>query len=74
MVDANPSIMSEMQEGNRVEEVPLDFGEFLSLRLGVETGKALSLLGAFLLTFEPVGAGLARGAAQPLQTPAIFNS
>ncbi|HYQ28232.1 MAG TPA: hypothetical protein VER04_13470 [Polyangiaceae bacterium] len=62
---------SELQQVEIVEEVPLDFSEFLGKRLGVETGTALSLLGAFLVTFEPV---TARGGARPLQSPAAFNS
>lgn len=66
--------MSEMQAGDRVEEVPLDFAEFLSRRLGVETGSALSMLGSFLLTFEPHGKHPAHAAARPLQRPGAFNT
>ena len=65
--------MLETQEGDWVKDVPLDFGEFLSERLGVETGKALALLGAFLLTFEPTGQFPSRNPARPLQSPAAFN-
>jgi hypothetical protein len=64
--------MSEMQQGGSVEEVPLDFTEFLSRRLGMEQGPALSVLGSFLLTFEPSGPAPTRAAARPLQQPAIF--
>jgi hypothetical protein len=47
--------MAQPSSGDRIEEVPLDFAEFLSRRLGVEPGKALSLLGSFLVSFEPLG-------------------
>lgn len=36
-----------------LSELPTDFTQFLSTRLGMETSTALSLLGSFLLTFEP---------------------
>lgn len=45
--------MLEPSSSNRSDEVPLDFAEFLSRRQGLETGKALSMLGSFLLTYEP---------------------
>jgi len=63
--------MSEMQQGGSVDEMPLDFTEYLSRRLGMETGPVLSVLGAFLLTFEPQGTSQAR-AATPLQQPALY--
>lgn len=62
-----------MQQGGSVEEVPLDFTEFLSRRLGVETGMALSVLGTFLVAFEPLGSLPARASARPLQQPPVFN-
>jgi len=34
-------------------DIPLDFVEFLSGRLGTGKESALSALGAFLVTFEP---------------------
>jgi hypothetical protein len=34
-------------------DVPLDFIEFLSARLGVSREPALSALGSFLVTFKP---------------------
>jgi hypothetical protein len=64
--------MSEMQQGGSVEEMPLDFTEFLSRRLGTETGTTLSVLGAFLLTFEPQGPVPARAATRPLQQPVLY--
>lgn len=45
--------MSETHEGTTVGELPLDFTQFLSARLGTDSGEALSALGTFLLTFEP---------------------
>lgn len=45
--------MSQHTQGE-LSELPMDFTQFLSTRLGMETSTALSLLGAFLLTFEPV--------------------
>ena len=65
--------MSEMQHGSSVDEVPLDFTEFLSRRLGMETGTALSVLGSFLLTFQPLGRAQSRASARPLQQPTPFN-
>lgn len=44
--------MSQHHEGE-LAELPTDFTQFLSCRLGMETSRALSLLGSFLLTFEP---------------------
>ena len=58
--------MSEMEQGGSTDEVPLDFTEFLSRRLGMETGNALAVLGSFLITFEPLGQRIA-AAARPLQ-------
>ena len=46
--------MLEPSSSNRIEEVPLDFAEFLSRRQGVEASKALSMLGSFLLAYEPL--------------------
>jgi hypothetical protein len=66
--------MSEMHDNGSIEEVPLDFTEFLSRRLGMETGTALSVLGSFLVTFEPLGRGAARATARPLQQPATFTT
>ena len=63
--------MLEPSSSKRIEEVPLDFAEFLSRRQGVETGKALSMLGSFLLAYEPRGgerAQLGRG-----QSSAAFH-
>jgi len=63
--------MLEPSSSHRVDEVPLDFAEFLSRRQGVETGKALSMLGSFLLAYEPLGgepALLGRG-----QSSAMFH-
>jgi hypothetical protein len=45
--------MSETTESTTVCELPLDFTQFLSARLGTDSGEALSALGAFLLAFEP---------------------
>lgn len=47
--------MSEKHEGKTVGELPLDFTQFLSGRLGTDTGATLSVLGAFLVSFEPSG-------------------
>jgi hypothetical protein len=72
-LDAITQVMSEMQQRGSVEDTPLDFTEFLSRRLGMETGTTLSMLGAFLLTFEPQGPGSAPSAARALPPPALFN-
>lgn len=47
--------MLETQEGTTASELPLDFTQFLSSRLGTDAGNTLSLLGTFLLEFEPAG-------------------
>jgi hypothetical protein len=44
-------------------DVPLDFIEFLSARLGVSHEPALSALGSFLVTFKP---STTRGASYEL--------
>lgn len=46
-------------------ELPLDFTQFLSGRLGVERDGTLAILGAFLLEFEP-------SARPPAGAPSIF--
>lgn len=45
--------MSERQEGESFGDLPLDFTRYLSGRLGVEEPVTLSVLGSFLLSFEP---------------------
>jgi hypothetical protein len=45
--------MSDKPEGERSGELPLDFTQFLSRRLGVETSRTLAMLGSFLVEFEP---------------------
>jgi len=50
----------------------LDFCEFLSRRHGVETGKALSMLGTFLVAYEPLENGLARAPLERMR-PAAFH-
>lgn len=47
--------MSEKHEGEALGELPLDFTQFLSSRLGMEASAALSILGSYLLNFEPAG-------------------
>ena len=69
-LDAVVSGMSEMHEGERVGELPLDFTQFLSNRLGTETGHTLSMLGAFLLSFEPSGRPPGITSSRPPQHPA----
>jgi hypothetical protein len=44
--------MSDKPEGERSGELPLDFTQFLSGRLGVETSRTLAMLGSFLVEFE----------------------
>ena len=46
-------LMPETHRGEPSDDLPLDFTGFLSHRLGVERDLALSVLGAFLLEFEP---------------------
>jgi len=65
--------MLEPSPSNRIEDVPLDFAEFLSRRHGVETGKALSMLGSFLVAYEPLGNGTARAPLERMQRPAAFH-
>ncbi len=65
--------MSEPSSSNRIEDMPLDFAEFLSRRHGVETGKALSMLGSFLVTYEPLGHGTACAPLERAQRPAAFH-
>ncbi len=62
----------EPSSSNRIDDVPLDFAEFLSRRQGVETGKALSMLGSFLLAYEPL-CGDARGPLGRAQSSAAFH-
>ena len=64
--------MLEPSSSKRIEEVPLDFAEFLSRRQGVETGKALSMLGSFLLAYEPRG-GQGRALLGREQSSAAFH-
>jgi hypothetical protein len=64
--------MLEPSLNNGVDEIPLDFAEFLSRRQGVETGKALSMLGSFLLAYEPLD-GAARGPLARGQSSAAFH-
>lgn len=61
----------ETSPSHRIEDVPLDFAEFLSRRHGVEPGKALSMLGSFLVTYEPLGT--ARAPLERMQRPAAFH-
>ncbi|RYZ08364.1 MAG: hypothetical protein EOO73_07895 [Myxococcales bacterium] len=65
--------MSETHESTTVCELPLDFTQFLSARLGTELGEALSVLGSFLLTFEPserrAGSALLRPSPHPAVSP-----
>lgn len=67
------SVMLELSSVAGVDDVPLDFGEFLGRRLGVETGKALSLLGSFLITFEPLAGTRAHRSAERTEAPAAFH-
>jgi hypothetical protein len=60
--------MSEMHEGT-TSELPLDFTQFLSSRLGTDAGNTLSLLGTFLLEFEPAGPRASSAPLQPSQLP-----
>jgi len=66
------SDMLEPSSSNRSDEVPPDFAEFLSRRQGVETGKALSMLGSFLLAYEPLSGG-ARAPAGRAQSSAACH-
>jgi hypothetical protein len=45
--------MSDKPDWERSGELPLDFTQFLSGRLGVETSRTLAMLGSFLVEFEP---------------------
>ena len=47
--------MSQHFEGQRFSDVPLDFTQFLSGRLGLSTSSTLSMLGSFLVDFQPSG-------------------
>jgi hypothetical protein len=72
-LDAVASGMSEKHEGERVGELPLDFTQFLSRRLGMEAGHTLSVLGSFLLSFEPSGRHPSGAtSSRPPQHPASF--
>lgn len=74
-LDAKRSGMSEKHEGKTAGDLPLDFTQFLSGRLGTDAGAALSALGAFLVSFEPSGrrpSGLtlpSRPSAHPALSP-----
>lgn len=57
--------MSETHESTTVCELPLDFTQFLSARLGTDTGEALSALGSFLLAFEPSARRAGRASLGP---------
>lgn len=63
--------MSETHESTTVCELPLDFTQFLSARLGTERGEALSVLGAFLLTFEPSTRRVGGASSRPSPHPAF---
>jgi len=63
--------MSEKHVVSRSDEIPLDFTQYLSRRLGLETQTTLSMLGSFLLSFEPKTSGSASSGAQ---SPAPYVS
>lgn len=47
--------MLDQRERKTRSEPPLDFTQFLSSRLNLDTPATLAVLGSFLLTFEPSG-------------------
>jgi hypothetical protein len=55
MVDATQQTMLEQHESAVPQDLPLDFTQFLSERMGIEPATTLSLLGSCLLSFEPSG-------------------
>ncbi len=63
--------MSETFEGTTVGELPLDFTQFLSARLGTDTNEALLALGSFLLTFESSGRRSGGASLRPSLHPAV---
>src|SRR5262245_1483700 len=52
-LDALHLAMSDTHQAIGQADIPLDFTQFLSHRLGLETSATLSVLGSYLLSFEP---------------------
>jgi len=66
--------MSEKDEGETLTDLPLDFTQFLSGRLGLGTSATLSELGSYLLSFEPRGEYSSRvGAVRSSLQPALYD-
>jgi hypothetical protein len=51
-----------------MDDMPLDFTRYLSERLGLSEHETTALLGAWLLTYEPLGEREERPPAAPLAT------
>lgn len=62
--------MSEKDEGETFTDLPLDFTQFLSGRLGLDASATLSTLGSYLLSFEPRGEYSSRVAVNRSSPPA----
>lgn len=63
--------MLEQHESTVPEDLPLDFTQFLSERMGIEPATTLSLLGSCLLSFEPTGSYARLGPACTLASNAL---
>jgi hypothetical protein len=52
MFAAHSTVMPQLHQRTSATDLPLDFTEFLSARLGLERAATLSLLGEYLLGLE----------------------